>query len=103
MNCEEFIDNCKKHLGKPYIWNKDGPDCFDCSGFVQYVFKRLKLDPPGDQTAMDLYRYFKGSEKGVIVATPECGCLVFYGEPDHIKHVAVCIDQKKYDRSRGRR
>lgn len=26
---------------KPYIWDKCGPDAFDCSGFVHYIFKSV--------------------------------------------------------------
>lgn len=26
-----------RHIGKPYVWNRFGPDAFDCSGFVYHV------------------------------------------------------------------
>ena len=92
MLANEFISFCKQYLGRPYIWGGSGPDVFDCSGYVQVVLARIGLDPPGDQTANDLYRYFTDPRKGVAVATPKCGCLVFYGKPSKIGHVAICID-----------
>lgn len=29
----------KQQVGKPYAWGANGPDSFDCSSLVQYVFK----------------------------------------------------------------
>ncbi|MFZ5451347.1 MAG: C40 family peptidase [Thermodesulfobacteriota bacterium] len=94
MQPEEFIECCKQHLGKPYIWGANGPDAFDCSGFVQVALARIGLDPPDDQTAQDLYRYFKDPGRGKPVAIPKCGCLVFYGKPAKVGHVAICIDHE---------
>lgn len=28
----------KSELGKPYVWGAEGPNTFDCSGLVQYVY-----------------------------------------------------------------
>jgi lysozyme len=91
---EEFIEYCKQHIGKPYIWGADGPDSFDCSGLAQALLAWVGLDPPGDQTANGLYRHFKIPDNGVPVAIAECGCLVFYGKPSRVGHVAVCLDDK---------
>jgi len=92
MQPEDFVEYCKQYLGLPYIWGANGPDAFDCSGFAQVVLARISLDPPGDQTANDLYRYFSNPQHGQPVATAECGCLVFYGKPARVGHVAICID-----------
>jgi cell wall-associated NlpC family hydrolase len=32
--------------GKPYRWGAAGPNAFDCSGLVQYVYKRLGVSLP---------------------------------------------------------
>ena len=32
--------------GKPYRWGAAGPNSFDCSGLVQYVYKRLGVNLP---------------------------------------------------------
>ncbi|MEJ9362421.1 NlpC/P60 family protein, partial [Bacillus thuringiensis] len=34
-----IIDLALKQLGKPYVFGNSGPNSFDCSGFIYYVFK----------------------------------------------------------------
>ena len=36
---EAVIDLAKKQIGKPYVWGAEGPNSFDCSGLVYYVYK----------------------------------------------------------------
>ena len=36
---EAIITEAFKHKGKPYVWGAAGPNTFDCSGFVYYVYK----------------------------------------------------------------
>ena len=36
----------KDQLGKPYQWGAAGPDKFDCSGLVQYVYSNLGVPLP---------------------------------------------------------
>ncbi|MBC1598727.1 SH3 domain-containing protein [Listeria seeligeri] len=39
---EELYNEAKKHLGKPYSQvNRTGPNSFDCSGYTQYVYKKV--------------------------------------------------------------
>jgi len=35
-----------QHLGKPYVWGASGPNSFDCSGLVCYVFAQVGLRLP---------------------------------------------------------
>ena len=43
---QQIIANAKKHLGTPYVWGGTTPSGFDCSGFVQYVFKQSGISLP---------------------------------------------------------
>jgi LysM repeat protein len=36
------IRTAKKFLGRRYVWGAEGPSCFDCSGFTQYVMRKSK-------------------------------------------------------------
>ncbi|MHC1685355.1 MAG: C40 family peptidase [Clostridiaceae bacterium] len=42
----DILTEAKKHLGKPYSYGSNGPNSFDCSGFVQYVYKQFNVNLP---------------------------------------------------------
>ena len=37
---DQIIEFASNKLGSPYVWGATGPNSFDCSGFVGYVFKK---------------------------------------------------------------
>lgn len=43
---QSIVAEAKKHLGVPYVWGGSTPSGFDCSGFVQYVFKQNSIAVP---------------------------------------------------------
>lgn len=61
-----------EHLGKPYRWGAEGPDVFDCSGFVMYCFRQVGYRLP--RTSREMYR------EGTAVEIPDLrkGDLVFW-------------------------
>ena len=38
---QAIVELAKQHLGKPYVYGATGPNNFDCSGFVYYVYKQM--------------------------------------------------------------
>ena len=36
----KFLELALAQLGKPYVWGDEGPDSFDCSGFVYYCLSK---------------------------------------------------------------
>ncbi len=36
---QDIVNYAKQFQGTPYVWNGTTPAGFDCSGFVQYVYK----------------------------------------------------------------
>jgi cell wall-associated NlpC family hydrolase len=50
---EKAVDEARTHDGKPYEYGATGPDSFDCSGFVQYVFAQVGRELP--RTSRDQY------------------------------------------------
>lgn len=43
---EDLISYGKQFLGKPYVWGATGPNAFDCSGLVQYIFRHFGISLP---------------------------------------------------------
>lgn len=42
----EIVELAKKFMGVPYVWGGTTPSGFDCSGFLQYVFKQYGINIP---------------------------------------------------------
>lgn len=105
MNRNQWRAICAQELGKPYIWGAEGPEAYDCSGFAQFALKHLNLDPPGDQTAAGLYRFFsRGRSSPVSTAQSELGDLVFFGSEEAITHVGLAWgDQEMIEAGGGGR
>jgi cell wall-associated NlpC family hydrolase len=41
-----ILDNAKIHLGGKYVWGGTLPKGFDCSGYVQYIYKKEGVQLP---------------------------------------------------------
>lgn len=76
-----LIAYASSELGKPYVYGDEGPNTFDCSGLMQYVFGMVGIKLP--RTAAQQQAY------ATPVTTPLPGDLIFYGRPAH--HVALYI------------
>ena len=67
-----------QELGKPYVWGAAGPNSFDCSGLVTYVFAKVGVSLPHNAAAM----YSYGSPVGYGDLQP--GDLVFFSGLGHM-------------------
>ena len=45
---QQIVQTALSQLGKPYVLGTRGPDTFDCSGFVQWVYKQHGIQIPDD-------------------------------------------------------
>lgn len=54
---EEIIRQAMTLLGKPYRSGAKGPDAFDCSGLVHYVYKQASLKVPVTAEQLDRAGY----------------------------------------------
>ncbi|MGZ3742730.1 MAG: C40 family peptidase [Pseudobdellovibrionaceae bacterium] len=91
---EQFLVYMMNFIGLPYIWGGSNPKIgLDCSGLVQILLAWLHLDPPGDQTADDLMKYF--TTHGTVVSdvvSAQLGDLVFYGSTSaKATHIAMVL------------
>jgi peptidoglycan DL-endopeptidase CwlO len=74
----QVVSIAEQYLGYPYVFGAEGPDAFDCSGLVSYVFAQAGIWLPHFAAAQWNY--------GVYVAEDELqpGDLVFFANLDHV-------------------
>lgn len=75
----------KAQLGKPYLYGASGPSKFDCSGLVQYSYKKAGKSVPRTTGSQ-----FKAS-KDITVNQRQLGDVIYFshkGTRDHF-HVGV--------------
>src|SRR5215831_4734594 len=83
IDADAFYTYLTGELGKPYHYGSEGPDQFDCSGLVQFVYRHFTTYLP--RTAHEQQAFC------TPVTQPLLGDLVFYGRPAH--HVGIYIDK----------
>ena len=82
---DDLIAAARQELGSPYVFGAEGPDTFDCSGLMQYVFAEIGVKLP--RTAAEQ------QSASTKVSKPVPGDLVFWGDPAY--HVALYVGQNK--------
>jgi cell wall-associated NlpC family hydrolase len=97
---ENIIKISKKFLGVPYLWGGNSSKGFDCSGFVQTVFRLMNVELPRDANQM--------AEKGTEVSLTKnfedlrIGDLLFFGKTmKRITHVALYLGDNLFIHSEG--
>ncbi|RMC23694.1 MULTISPECIES: C40 family peptidase [unclassified Lactobacillus] len=84
-------DLARSQVGKGYAWGGNGPDNFDCSGLVQYIYNKVG--------GISLPRVTTDQVKvGVTVAMNQLqpGDLLYWGSPDAPYHVGIYIGNNQY-------
>lgn len=82
----QLMDEAAKYLGTPYRYGGTTPDGFDCSGFMQYVFKNCGISL--NRVSRDQY-----AKNGTSVSKSELipGDLVFFGTGGNVSHVGMYV------------
>jgi cell wall-associated NlpC family hydrolase len=90
---EDMVVLSKRFIGLPYFWGGTSPLGFDCSGFVQLVYKM-----GGIPILRDADVQFEGSGLAEVAAGKEAaGDLVFFGSAKNkIGHVGMMIDAEYF-------
>jgi cell wall-associated NlpC family hydrolase len=98
-NETKLVDTAKSKIGRPYLWGGNGPDKFDCSGYVRWVIKNsggnISEIP---RTAHYMYKKAKKVSENDL----QPGDLVFIDTSDRgigfIDHVGMVISPKGSDK-----
>jgi len=105
INLNSLVSYSKTFLGTPYLWGGTSPaklntsgkylsGGFDCSGFVQYVYKHFGMNLP--RITMDQIN--KGTS--ININNLISGDLVFFttnlASPNEVSHVGIYIGNNKF-------
>lgn len=80
----DVLSTAAKYVGTPYVWGGKSPSGFDCSGFVQYVFKEAYGIDVGSWTVPQ-----ESAGTRISVSEAQAGDLYFWGEAGSTYHVAI--------------
>ena len=93
----EVVQQAFNLLGKPYKYGAKGPDAFDCSGFIYFVYQRVGITLPVITEGQIKCGY------GVSGDSVQPGDLVFFKIKNDL-HAGIIINKKDFihsSKSRG--
>lgn len=87
------VEEAMRYLGVPYVYGGGGPQGFDCSGLVQYVFRKFGVELPHYTVTQ--------AQRGVPVARSELrpGDVIFFGEnggTGFLYHVGIYVGGNRF-------
>lgn len=85
-----IVNLAQQQVGKTYSWSGSGPDTFDCSGLVQYVYAKAGVNLP--RTTYDQIKV----GQTVSLDSLQPGDLVFWGSTTAPYHVAIYVGNNQY-------
>jgi hypothetical protein len=90
VNVADLLGLAEQQLGKQYVYGTAGPDTFDCSGLVSFVYHKFGVNLP--HHAQDQATYGTAVNKSQI----QPGDLVFSDWGDGpSSHVGIAVSPKK--------
>ncbi|MGH2066561.1 NlpC/P60 family protein, partial [Aerococcus sp. L_4] len=90
-NVTALLNNAYAQVGVPYLWGGKTPSGFDCSGFVNYVYKQTYGVNVGSYTGEQQYAGPK-----ISVSSAQPGDLIFWGSYGSPYHVAISLGNGQY-------
>ncbi|HAF07632.1 MAG: Uncharacterized protein XD76_1228 [candidate division TA06 bacterium 32_111] len=87
-----IVSDAKKYIGVKYKYGGTDPNGFDCSGFVQFVYRKNGIIIPRTVSEME--------KVAVRVKNPKIGDIVTFSDP---LHVGILIGGNKFIHSSSSR
>lgn len=93
-NSQQIINFAKQQVGKPYISGAKGPNAFDCSGLIYYIFSQNGYDIP--RTSVD--GYWNNCPSIKKVSNPKPGDLIFFQNTykPGPSHIGIMISETQF-------
>lgn len=94
---EDIVTRAQEFLGYQYSWGGRTPKGFDCSGFVQTIFRLYDCLLPRDSWQQ---------QQNNLLSTDYCDAqpadLLFFGAaPEKVTHVAISLGGQRFIHARG--
>ena len=94
-SAQQIVNYAKQQLGKPYVWDTAGPNTFDCSGFIYYVFSHN-----GYNISRNNVENYWGNSNIKKVSSHKPGDLIFfkgtYGKTNYPSHIGIMINDTQF-------
>ncbi|UQD51854.1 peptidoglycan endopeptidase [Bacillus methanolicus] len=88
-NVNALIAEAKKYIGVPYAWGGSTPSGFDCSGYLNYVYKKVGISIP--RTVASIWNATKK------VSSPRVGDIVFFETNNNgPSHAGIYLGNNKF-------
>lgn len=88
---QNLVNGAYGQLGKPYVWGAQGPNSFDCSGLMNYLYTNIAGLSIGSWTVPQ-----ESSGTKISVSEANIGDLLFWGSAGSTYHVAMYIGNGQY-------
>lgn len=90
LSSNAIVAYASNFLGTPYVWGAAGPQYFDCSGFMQYVYRHFGV-------SLSRTTYTQINEGSYVARENlQAGDLVFFGTGSDPHHVGMYVGNNSY-------
>lgn len=87
LTMAKMVKLSRKFVGLPYIWGGVSTYGFDCSGFIQFLYKQIGITLPRDATLMTKWNGFtKVSKENLQPGDP-----LYFGYDNKISHAGMYL------------
>lgn len=93
LDIKQTIKLARRFLGLPYLWGGTSSLGFDCSGFVQMLYRQRGIHIPRDAGPQSRWEGFQPVPRNKL----KPGDLVFFGNsPDKVTHTGLYIGRGQF-------
>ena len=90
LSSDSVVAYASNFLGTPYVWGASGPQYFDCSGFMQYVYAHFGV-------SLSRTTYTQINEGSYVSRDNlQAGDLIFFGTGSDPHHVGMYVGNNSY-------